>query len=81
MSKPELMAWFQADAQQAVGNLTRTERDILVFLSKGLSVHEVSEHMRANAVTVASYRTIIYRKLDVHSIAEAAVIACKAGLV
>ena len=61
--------------------LTPAERQSLVYLAKGFSAIESA---RLRNVSVMTQRTLIrnvYVKLDVDSIAEAAVWAAKQGLV
>jgi DNA-binding NarL/FixJ family response regulator len=75
------MPWFQDEAKQLMRNLNRPERDVVVLLSKGLSIREVGAFLDMPMNTAADHRRNAFRKLDVHTAVEAAVVATKAGLV
>ncbi|MGV6808804.1 MAG: response regulator [bacterium] len=62
-------------------NLNEREKDILVFIAKGLNRTEIAELLSLSPHTVARYIKDIYQKLDVSSRAEAAIMACRIGLV
>lgn len=70
-----------ADALARLASLTAREREVLVLSSKGLTLKEVASCLRVACGTINDHRKNIYRKLDVNSAVEAAVIAAKAGLV
>lgn len=75
-------AWVQDEPQRLCATLTEQERDVLVFTAKGLTMDEIASLLGfASRGTVNERRKSIYRKLDVSSSEEAAVIAAKAGLV
>jgi len=61
--------------------LTPRQRDSLTMLAKGLALKEAGAHLKCSPWTEAARRASIYRRLDVGSAPEAAVIAAKAGLV
>lgn len=61
--------------------LTKRETDVLIYLSKGMTMREMGYLMKVSIYTVNDHIKCIYKKLDVESRPEAAVIACKAGLV
>jgi DNA-binding NarL/FixJ family response regulator len=67
----------------AVGDtgLTPRETEILRLIAKGLSYDEVAEVLGLRYNTVASYAKELYRKLHVHSRAEAVYEAMQLGLV
>lgn len=60
--------------------LSKRETDVLVFVGKGLSNKEVGALMGLSHCTVNDYLKSIFKKLDVNTRVEAAVLACKAGL-
>ena len=62
-------------------NLNKREEDILVMISKGMNRTEIAEIMSLSPHTIARYIKDIYQKLDVNSRAEAAIMACRIGLV
>jgi DNA-binding NarL/FixJ family response regulator len=60
--------------------LSPREGEVLLFLSKGLTAREIAELLNIKWFTVNDHIKSIYRKLNVSSRAEAAVIAAKQGL-
>jgi DNA-binding NarL/FixJ family response regulator len=60
--------------------LSARETDILRLVSKGLSCAEVGEHLSISTHTVVTHVKNIYRKLAVHSRAEAVFEASQMGL-
>jgi two-component system, NarL family, nitrate/nitrite response regulator NarL len=61
--------------------LTPRESEVLTFMSKGFTIKEISNLMGIRWHTVNDHIKSIYRKLNVSSRAEAAVVASKQGLV
>ena len=61
--------------------LTARETEVLTFLSKGFTIKEIANLMGIKWFTVNDHIKSIYKKLDVSSRAEAAVLATKHGLV
>jgi two-component system, NarL family, nitrate/nitrite response regulator NarL len=61
--------------------LTPREVEVLTFLSKGFTIKEIAALMSIKWFTVNDHIKSIYRKLNVSSRAEAAVLASKQGLV
>lgn len=57
------------------------EGDILIFMSKGFTNAEIGGLLNLSPHTVGDYVKHIYLRLKVNSRAEAAVCACKMGLV
>lgn len=62
-------------------HLTVREQEVLVLVGKGLSRKEVAQHLALSSNTVARYIRDVYQKLDISSRAEAAVEACRMGLI
>lgn len=62
-------------------NLTRREEEVLVLVARGLSRREIAETLNLSIHTIARYIKDLYRKLDINSRAEAAIIACQVGLI
>jgi len=60
--------------------LTTREREVLTYLSKGFTIKGIASLMGIKWFTVNDHIKSIYRKLDVSSRAEAAVLACQMGL-
>ncbi len=61
--------------------LTPRESEVLTYLSKGFTIKEIANLMGIKWFTVNDHIKSIYKKLNVSSRAEAAVLATKQGLV
>ncbi len=61
--------------------LTPRESEVLIYLSKGFTIKEIASLMGIKWFTVNDHIKSIYKKLNVSSRAEAAVLATKQGLV
>ncbi len=61
--------------------LTPRESEVLTYLSKGFTIKEIANFMGIKWFTVNDHIKSIYKKLNVSSRAEAAVLASKEGLV
>jgi len=61
--------------------LTPRESEVLAYLSKGFTIKEIASLMGIKWFTVNDHIKSIYKKLNVSSRAEAAVLASKQGLV
>jgi len=79
-----LMRRLQAPAcrpsHESVPRLSERELELLKLITKGLSYDEVGQVMGLRYNTVASYAKELYRKLQVHSRAEAVFEATQLGL-
>jgi len=62
-------------------HLTPRETEVLTYLSKGFTIKEIASLMGIKWFTVNDHIKSIYKKLNVSSRAEAAVLASKQGLV
>lgn len=62
-------------------HLTPRETEVLTYLSEGFTIKEIASLMSIRWFTVNDHIKAIYRKLNVSSRAEAAVLASKQGLV
>lgn len=67
--------------QNDLPHLTPREIEVLTYLSKGFTIKEIANLMGIKWFTVNDHIKAIYRKLNVSSRAEAAVLASKQGLV
>ena len=76
-----LLAHFNQPAQTLKHNLTRREIDVLTLIAKGLTRKEVANKLNVSANTSAEHIQNIYQKLNINSRAEAALEACRLGLV
>ena len=70
-----------ADDTPGVESLTPREREVLVLVSKGCRLPELSEKLEISRHTVSDHLKSIYRKLNVNSRAEATLEAARMGLV
>lgn len=70
-----------AIAEGEIRRLSPRESEVLIYLSKGLTIREISTLLGIRWFTVNDHIKSIYRKLDVSSRAEAAVLATRLGLV
>lgn len=61
--------------------LSSREVEVLVLVAKGLSRKEIARLLDLSANTIARYIRDVYQKLDISSRAEAAVEACRLGLI
>lgn len=61
--------------------LSQRERDVLRGLVAGLAYKQVADHLGLSLDTVRTHVRGLYRKLQVHSVAEAVVRALREGLV
>ncbi len=77
-SKP---AYVERGAPLDHERLTPRESEVLTYLSKGFTIKEIANLMGIKWFTVNDHIKSIYKKLNVSSRAEAAVLASKQGLV
>ncbi len=69
------------DEPSEIERLTPRETEVLTYLSKGFTIKEIASLMGIKWFTVNDHIKSIYKKLNVSSRAEAAVLASKQGLV
>lgn len=62
-------------------SLSSRENQVLTLIAKGYTRPEVAESLGITTNTVATHIASIYRKLDINSVAEATLHACRWGLV
>ena len=88
-SGPVPLSGFQSSRPVPMGRgapldherLTPRESEVLTYLSKGFTIKEIANLMGIKWFTVNDHIKSIYKKLNVSSRAEAAVLASKQGLV
>jgi DNA-binding NarL/FixJ family response regulator len=80
-STPPETAHHPSKTKAIETNLSPREQEVLTLVAKGLSRNEVAELLGLSSNTVARYIRDVYQKLDISSRAEAAVEACRMGLV
>jgi two-component system, NarL family, nitrate/nitrite response regulator NarL len=71
----------RSNAPSDYERLTPRESEVLTYLSKGFTIKEIANLMGIKWFTVNDHIKSIYKKLNVSSRAEAAVLASKQGLV
>ena len=76
-----MMAFFQKPATTDYPPLTQRENDVLQMIGKGFTQAECARLLGISPNTVTGYVKEIYRKLNISSRAEAALIAKELGLV
>ncbi|MGB5600052.1 MAG: response regulator transcription factor [Thiothrix litoralis] len=64
-----------------VESLSVREREVFVLIAKGLSRKEVAGLLHLSENTIATHIRNVYRKLNISSRAEAALEACRLGLI
>jgi two-component system, NarL family, nitrate/nitrite response regulator NarL len=74
-------AYVERSAPLDHERLTPRESEVLTYLSKGFTIKEIANLMGIKWFTVNDHIKSIYKKLNVSSRAEAAVLASKQGLV
>jgi DNA-binding NarL/FixJ family response regulator len=69
-----------AQDRRLVG-LTRREREILGLVGRGMSNHEIAEHLVLSPLTAKTHVSRLFTKLDVRDRAQLVVLAYETGLV
>jgi len=75
-----MLSYFAGQAQPPAGDLSPREVEVLRLLGKGLTQAEAARVLGLSVHTVMGYVKEIYRKLNVSSRAEAALVARDMGL-
>jgi two-component system response regulator NreC len=75
------MAGGSGDGTPAPGPLTEREREVLVWLARGLSSRAVAERLGIGVRTVESHRAHLMHKLGVKSVATLIQVAIRDGLI
>jgi two-component system, NarL family, response regulator NreC len=76
----ELLQQGDKAGEGPLASLSRRERDVFDLYVRGLSSTEVATHLFVSIKTVDTHRMNIFRKLDIHSMAELIRIAARYGL-
>ncbi|MEZ5538294.1 MAG: response regulator transcription factor [Thiolinea sp.] len=71
----------EAGHAQEIGVLSEREREVFILIAKGLSRKEVAGLLNLSDNTIATHVRNVYRKLNISSRAEAALEACRLGLI
>ena len=61
--------------------LTDREREVLVLVARGMSNHDIAEHLYLSEGTVKTHVKRIFAKLNLHDRAQAVILAYEVGLV
>lgn len=56
--------------EEKLNSISDREFQVLKYLSKGQTNHEISKHMHISNKTVATYKTRLYQKIGVNNIAD-----------
>lgn|GEM_PF-212420 len=78
-ARPQLSPSLVVNDNKSSG-LTGKERNVLQLIAKGYTIKEVAQLLYVSANTVAAHVKSIYKKLGIHSRAEAASEAIRLGL-
>lgn len=70
-AEPEESAWSR---------LTPREREVVQLFSEGCSTQDIAARLHVSAKTIATHREHVFRKLQIHSIAELTRYALRTGL-
>jgi len=76
-----LLSHFNQPAQPVKHHLTPRETEVLSLIGKGFSRQEVSNDLKISVNTTAEHIQNIYQKLNINTRAEAALEACRLGLI
>ena len=76
-----VIRFFNKNVHDNSFNLTPREKEVLKWLSEGMSYKMVSDRMDISYFTVNSHVKRIYEKLHVHSLGEAVSLAIRNGIV
>jgi len=76
-----LLAHFNDSQQSLKHNLTPRESEVLTLIGKGFTRKEVASKLKISSNTAAEHIKNIYQKLHINSRAEAAIEACRLGLI
>ncbi|TXK92700.1 hypothetical protein BMR07_18315 [Methylococcaceae bacterium CS1] len=76
-----LLAHFNDPQQTRKHNLTPRETDVLTLIGKGFTRKEVANELTISVNTAAEHIQNIYQKLNINTRAEAALEACRLGLI
>jgi two-component system, NarL family, response regulator NreC len=71
---------FPKKKLSAFSALTAREREVLQLLAEGKSTREVAAKLNVSTKTVETFRRLIMKKLDIHSVAELTKYAIRTGL-
>lgn len=64
----------------AIGEISPRERNVLAMIAEGLSNKEMAERLEIRISTVAQYRKVLYRKLNVRSAGALVNVAVARGI-
>jgi two-component system response regulator NreC len=71
---------FPKKKSSVFSTLSTREREVLQLLAEGKSTREVAAKLNVSAKTVESFRRLIMKKLDIHTVAELTKYAVRTGL-
>ena len=67
--------------EQAAGDLTPREQEVLTLIAQGLSNNEIADQLVISAKTVDRHRENIMRKLNLHNRVDLVKYALRKGLI
>jgi DNA-binding NarL/FixJ family response regulator len=63
------------------GSITEREHEVLELLARGLTTHEIGEHLRLSPNTVKSHTRSLFAKFEAHNRVQALAIGRERGLI
>ncbi|MGF6767934.1 FixJ family two-component response regulator [Paraburkholderia sp. GAS199] len=72
--------WLKMAIRKKYGELTRREREVLLFILKGFLNREIGEEMGISEITVKAHRGQVMRKMNAASLAELIHMAIEIGI-
>jgi two-component system nitrate/nitrite response regulator NarL len=81
VARAALNKYVRSGGENAVSQLTKREREVLIQIAEGLSNKEIASKLGVGVRTVETHRERIMRKLNIHSVAGLTKFAISKGLV
>lgn len=81
VARTALNKYVRGGGENAGGQLTHREREVLVQIAEGLSNKEIASKLGVGVRTVETHRERIMRKLNIHSVAGLTKFAISKGLI
>jgi DNA-binding NarL/FixJ family response regulator len=81
VARAALNKYVRSGGENATGQLTNREREVLIQIAEGLSNKEIASKLGVGVRTVETHRERIMRKLNIHSVAGLTKFAISKGLV
>ena len=73
-------ACAESESPVALGKLSKRQKQLLVLLDKGLSIHDIADNLQISEHTVKVHLWRLFRRLNVKSRSQASHLARTQGL-